>query len=59
MILETVFKKFAMLVPDHGYVIINSDIDKPEYFTSDLSCHVITFGSDPEKKRLQCRKYRI
>ncbi len=43
------FKKFAMLVPDHGYVIINSDIDKPEYFTSDLSCHVITFGSDPEK----------
>ena len=43
------FKKFAMLVPDHGYVIINSDIDKPEYFTSDLSCHVVTFGSDPEK----------
>lgn len=43
------FKRFAMLVPDSGYVIINSDIDKPEYFTSDLNCHVITFGSDPSK----------
>lgn len=43
------FKKFAALVPEDGYVIISSDIDHPEYFTKDLKCRVITFGSDPEK----------
>lgn len=43
------FKKFVKLVPDNGYVIINSDIDEVEYFTSDLTCNVITFGSDLSK----------
>ncbi len=43
------FKRFAQLVPEDGYVIINSDIDDVEYFTGDLSCNVITFGSNPEK----------
>jgi len=43
------FKKFAMLVPDSGYVIINSSINELEYFTSDLRSHVITFGPDPAK----------
>lgn len=43
------FKQFVKLVPDNGYVIINSDIDEVEYFTSDLTCNVITFGSDPSK----------
>lgn len=42
------FKRFASLVPDNGYVIINSDIDHVEYFTKDLTSNVITFGSNPE-----------
>ncbi len=43
------FKKFMQLVPGDGYVVLNSDIDNLEFFTDDLSCHVITFGSDPTK----------
>ena len=40
------FKKYADLVPEHGTVVIGSDIDNISYFTSDLSCNVITFGSE-------------
>ena len=43
------FKEFARLVPENGYVIISSDIEQVDYFTGDLACHIITFGSDPEK----------
>lgn len=43
------FKKFAHLVPKDGYVIISSDIDDVGFITEDLDCHVITFGSIPEK----------
>ncbi|MEE0862290.1 MAG: UDP-N-acetylmuramate--L-alanine ligase, partial [Lachnospiraceae bacterium] len=40
------FKKYANLVPSHGTVVIGSDIDNISYFTSDLDCNVITFGSE-------------
>ena len=40
------FKKYASLVPSHGTVVIGSDIDNVSYFTSDLNCNVITFGSE-------------
>lgn len=39
------FKKFAELVPSDGTVVIGSDIDNISYFTDDLKCKVITFGS--------------
>lgn len=39
------FKKFAELVPSDGTVVIGSDIDNISYFTNDLKCKVITFGS--------------
>lgn len=43
------FKRFMQLVPEDGYVILNSDIDDTDYFTRDLDCHIITFGKDPAK----------
>jgi UDP-N-acetylmuramate--alanine ligase len=43
------FRKYAELIPEHGALIINSDIDNVEYFTKDLNCNVITVGSDPLK----------
>ena len=43
------FRKFAELVPDDGFLVINSDIDNLEYFTDGLKCKVITIGSDPSK----------
>lgn len=43
------FRKFAELVPDDGFLVINSDIDNLEYFTNGLKCKVITVGSDPAK----------
>ena len=43
------FRKFAELVPDDGFLVINSDIDNLEYFTDGLKCKVITVGSDPAK----------
>jgi len=43
------FRKFAELVPDDGFLVINSDIDNLEYFTDGLKCKVITVGSDPTK----------
>ena len=43
------FRKFAELVPNDGFLVINSDIDNLEYFTDVLKCKVITVGSDPAK----------
>lgn len=43
------FRKFAELVPDDGFLVINSDIDNLEYFTDGLKCKVITVGSDTAK----------
>lgn len=40
------FKKFAALLPEDGTLILSGDIENISYFTKDLSCTVITFGSD-------------
>ncbi len=39
------FKKFAMLLPEDGTLIINHDIDKLDEFLSGLKCNVITFSA--------------
>lgn len=39
------FKRYADIVPADGTVVINSDIDNISYFTDDLKCNVITFGT--------------
>lgn len=43
------FKKYAELIPAHGALVINSDIDNLDEIIGDLKCKVITFGLDPEK----------
>lgn len=42
------FKRFAALVPDDGYIIVNSDIENYQYFNSDNNSAFITFGLNPE-----------
>ena len=39
------FRKFALLLPADGTLIINGDIDRVEEITDGLSCRVITYGS--------------
>jgi UDP-N-acetylmuramate--alanine ligase len=39
------FRKYCELIPESGTLIINSDIPEYTYFTKDLPCNVITFGS--------------
>ena len=41
------FHRFAKLLPNDGYLIINSGIENLGDITKDLSCKVITFGKDP------------
>ena len=48
------FKKFASLLPDDGYLIINSDIPSYKDLITDLSCNVITFGSDTSSDYSAC-----
>jgi len=38
------FKKFAGLLPEDGCLIISSEIEDFEYFTSGISCPYITYG---------------
>lgn len=45
------FKLFTEKLPDHGTLIINSDIDNISYFYQDSKCKVITVGSDPSKSQ--------
>ena len=40
------FHRFAKLLPEDGYLIINSGIEQLSEITKDLSCKVITFGKD-------------
>ena len=42
------FKKFTRLLPKDGALIISGDIDNLDYFTKDLDCQVITFGSQAD-----------
>ena len=41
------FHRFALLLPEDGTLIINSDINQVEEITAGLSCRVITYGSSP------------
>ncbi|MBQ7943126.1 MAG: UDP-N-acetylmuramate--L-alanine ligase [Lachnospiraceae bacterium] len=40
------FHRFAGLLPEDGYLIMNSGIENYKELTSDLACDVITFGKD-------------
>lgn len=40
------FHRFAKLLPEDGYLIINSGIEQLSEVTKDLSCKIITFGKD-------------
>ena len=40
------FREFAKLIPAHGTLIINADIDRYEEITEGLSCKVITYALD-------------
>ncbi|MDY2922279.1 MAG: UDP-N-acetylmuramate--L-alanine ligase [Eubacterium sp.] len=42
------FRKFAELIPAHGTLIINRDIDDYQEITEGLSCKVITYSVDKE-----------
>ena len=42
------FKKFAQLLPEDGYLIISSDIDRYQEITEGLTCKVITFGHNAD-----------
>lgn len=40
------FRAFAELIPSHGTLIINADIEHYEEITEGLSCRVLTYGLD-------------
>ncbi len=40
------FREYAKLVPEDGYLIINSGISKLESITNGVKCNIITFGLD-------------
>jgi len=40
------FRRFAEILPEHGTLIINGDIENHQYFYNNLPCKVITFGHD-------------
>lgn len=40
------FRKFAEILPDDGYLIINKGIDRLEQLVEGLRCNIITFGTD-------------
>lgn len=42
------FRRFAMLLPEDGTLLINRDIPDYEEITTGLICRVITFGSTPD-----------
>lgn len=49
------FRKYAELIPDNGALIINGDIENLDYFTKDLTCNVITVGSESSGSRYTAR----
>lgn len=42
------FKKFANLLPDGGFLIINKGIDRLDEIAKGLRCKIITFGKDSD-----------
>jgi len=42
------FKRFAKILPNDGFLIINKQIEHLDQFVEGLSCGIVTFGADPE-----------
>ena len=42
------FRKFADILPDDGFLIVNNDIEHLAQLTEGLRCNIITFGNDNE-----------
>lgn len=40
------FHTFATNLPDHGYLVVNGDMDCLPQVTKDLTCNIITFGME-------------
>ena len=38
------FREFAHLLPDDGVLVMNGEIEDPDYITEGLGCRIITFG---------------
>lgn len=57
--IRTSFKKYTELLPDDGYLIINSAIDDYHYFYEDSHCHVITFGLDASISNFSAKDFHI
>ncbi|MBE5921216.1 MAG: UDP-N-acetylmuramate--L-alanine ligase [Lachnospiraceae bacterium] len=45
------FRKFAELLPAHGTLVVNTEIDNYTYFTEGLPCNVVTYGTDATTSR--------
>lgn len=45
---ETLFRKFAELIPENGVLVINKHIDKLNEIIDGLPCKVITFGLEQD-----------
>ena len=41
------FRRFAEILPEDGFLIINKGIDRVEQLTGGLPCGIVTFGADP------------
>ncbi len=39
------FRKFALLLPEDGTLVINGDIDNVQEITDSLACNIVTYGS--------------
>ena len=53
------FKKYTELLPDDGYLIINSAIKDYSYFYRDCCCTVITFGMDANNSNYSAANMRL
>ena len=53
------FKKYTELLPDDGYLVINSGIEDYSYFYRDSNCNVITFGLNPQTSNYSATDFHI
>ena len=53
------FKKYTELLPDDGYLFINSGIEDYSYFYRDSNCNVITFGLNPQTSNYSATDFHI
>lgn len=42
------FKLFTEKLPENGYLVINGDIENIDYFTSELNCPYVSFGTSTD-----------